>query len=129
MSAVPEADDLFPSGEWTGFYQQAGGRFAQDLVLEFAGGVLRGNGGDGIGSFTVLGRYDASTLEVAWTKTYLGAHAVYYRGYRDGKGIWGTWEIAGFARGGFHIWPRRHGAAAAVEQAEVEAPAPQPAGG
>lgn len=30
---------------------------------------------------------------------------VFYRGFREGKGIWGTWEITNFAHGGFHIWP------------------------
>jgi hypothetical protein len=34
---------------------------------------------------------------------------VFYRGFREGKGIWGTWEIAILSRGGFHIWPRQAG--------------------
>jgi hypothetical protein len=34
---------------------------------------------------------------------------VAYRGFREGKGIWGTWEITVLNRGGFHIWPKRAG--------------------
>jgi hypothetical protein len=30
---------------------------------------------------------------------------VFYRGFREGKGIWGTWEISVIGHGGFHIWP------------------------
>lgn len=33
------------------------------------------------------------------------AHDVFYKGFREGKGIWGTWEIRKVGRGGFHIWP------------------------
>jgi len=52
-----------------------------------------------------------SRWNVGWTKTYIGAHDVFYRGFREGKGIWGTWEITVHARGGFHIWPKRMGEA------------------
>jgi hypothetical protein len=38
-------------------------------------------------------------------KTYVGGHDVYYRGFREGKGIWGLWELT-VDSGGFHIWPR-----------------------
>ena len=46
--------------------------------------------------------------------------------YREGKGIWGTWEIGIFANGGFHIWPRGEqetdtDAASAETAAPVEA--------
>jgi hypothetical protein len=34
---------------------------------------------------------------------------VFYRGFREGKGIWGTWEITIQYHGGFHIWPRQAG--------------------
>ena len=60
-----------------------------------------------------------------WTKTYIGAHDVFYRGFREGKGIWGTWEILWDARGGFHIWPRSFAAAnEEAVSAEEEMPAP-----
>lgn len=118
-------DDLFPSGEWTGYYQQ-GGRCRQDLVLTFQNGSVRGRGGDGIGGFSIRGTYDRATLEVTWTKTYYGAHSVHYRGFREGKGIWGTWSMW-WDRGGFCIWPRRDGgdeADATVEELPVEAETP-----
>ena len=28
---------------------------------------------------------------------------------REGRGIWGTWEIGRADRGGFHIWPLADG--------------------
>lgn len=80
-----------------------------DLHLNFANGNLAGTGSDDIGRFLIKGRYDAPARECHWTKTYLGAHDVFYRGFREGKGIWGTWEIGPISRGGFHIWPRVEG--------------------
>jgi hypothetical protein len=77
-----------------------------DLELSFANGVLTGHGADDIGRFLIRGRYNAATRECYWTKTYVGAHDVFYRGFREGKGIWGTWEITIPFHGGFHIWPR-----------------------
>ena len=64
---------------------------------------------DDLGRFLIKGRYDTANRECYWTKSYLGAHDVFYRGFREGKGIWGTWEIRPFAHGGFHIWPKRVG--------------------
>jgi len=104
------SDDLFPSGPWVGFYNyQPGERHRMDLHLTFANGQMTGDGSDDIGRFRIKGRYDATTRECHWTKSYLGAHDVFYRGFREGKGIWGTWEINVFAHGGFHIWPKRVG--------------------
>jgi hypothetical protein len=101
-------DALFPSGPWTGFYTYANpqDRHRTDLLLEFAGGRMTGEGNDDVGRFVILGRYDDGTRECYWTKTYVGAHSVFYWGYREGKGIWGRWEIALDTHGGFHIWPR-----------------------
>jgi len=53
-----------------------------------------------------IAQYDEKSLECSWTKTYVGAHDVSYRGFREGKGIWGRWEIGVANCGGFHIWPR-----------------------
>ena len=47
---------------------------------------------------------------------YIGAHTVFYRGFREGKGIWGTWEIEILSHGGFHIWPRAAGEGDAREE-------------
>ena len=75
-----------------------------DLKLTFAGHTVSGDGNDDIGLFVVTGRFDSTNSECYWTKTYIGGHDVYYRGFRDGKGIWGLWELPSES-GGFHIWP------------------------
>jgi hypothetical protein len=80
-----------------------------DLQLTFANGNMSGDGADDIGRFLIKGRYDAASHECYWTKSYLGAHDVFYRGFREGKGLWGTWEITIHDHGGFHIWPRQAG--------------------
>lgn len=77
-----------------------------DLHLNFASGCLRGDGNDDVGFFLIRGKYDSTNRECHWTKTYPGSHDVYYRGFQEGKGIWGTWEIGHIAHGGFHIWPK-----------------------
>ncbi len=93
-----------------------------DLQLSFTQGVLSGDGNDDVGRFLIKGRYDTVSRECYWTKSYLGAHEVFYRGFREGKGIWGTWEISIQEHGGFHIWPRGAGEGeeetASSEQAE-----------
>ena len=109
---VAEADPRFPSGPWTGFFlqEQMPGRHLMELQLRFSEKVLRGEGRDLVGEFTIAGRYETDEGTCYWTKRYLGRHDVYYKGFNEGKGIWGTWEItlAGgmfFDVGGFHIWP------------------------
>ena len=102
-----------------------------DLDLTFAAGKLSGDGNDDVGRFMVHGEYDAKSLECSWTKTYIGRHDVFYRGYREGKGIWGTWEIPPHSHGGFNIWPKRIGegkkeTAAAAEPMPVAATATEP---
>jgi hypothetical protein len=113
------SEELFPSGPWTGFYNyQPGGRHRMDLSLTFDTGLINGGGADDIGRFLIKGRYDAASRECYWTKTYVGAHDVFYRGFQEGKGIWGTWEITIKFHGGFHIWPRQAGEGeAATEEA------------
>jgi len=101
------SDELFPSGPWVGFYNhRPGDRHRMDLNLTFAHGFMAGEGNDDVGRFFIKGRYEAATRECHWIKSYVGAHDVFYRGFREGKGIWGTWEIAIRYHGGFHIWPR-----------------------
>jgi len=109
---VPEADPRFPSGPWTGFFlqEQMPGRHQMELQLRFSEKVLRGDGRDLVGEFTIAGRYETEEGTCYWTKRYVGQHDVYYKGFNEGKGIWGTWEIALaggliFDVGGFHIWP------------------------
>jgi hypothetical protein len=38
----------------------------------------------------------------------VGGHDVFYKGFREGKGIWGSWEVDE-ATGGFRIWPLASG--------------------
>lgn len=91
-----------------------------DLHLDFARGNMSGEGNDDVGRFLVKGRYDEVSRECYWTKSYVGAHDVFYRGFREGKGIWGIWEISLFAHGGFHIWPRRAGQGEADSESAVQ---------
>ena len=79
-----------------------------DLVLEFKSGVMKGDGADGIGLFSILGNYSAQNGECCWLKQYVGRHSVDYKGFREGKGIWGTWTLPD-GKGGFHIWPLSEG--------------------
>jgi len=120
----PVTHDLFPSGPWTGFYNYSPkDKHRMDLDLTFAAGRMSGDGNDDLGQFTIRGRYDTNSLECSWTKTYVGAHSVFYRGFREGRGIWGTWEITLETHGGFHIWPKRTGEGEAgtesIEKAEA----------
>jgi len=115
-------DPLFPSGQWTGFYNyRPGDRHRMDLRLTFAQGNMSGDGDDDIGRFLIQGRFDAANRECYWTKSYLGAHDVFYRGFREGKGIWGTWEINVFGHGGFRIWPRHAGEGEAESESAGQA--------
>jgi hypothetical protein len=107
-----ETDPRFPSGPWTGFFlqPQMPGRHLMELRLTFRGGTISGEGRDWVGEFVVRGRYDLADGRCHWTKRYLAKHDVFYQGFNEGKGIWGTWEIAAtreYTRqhGGFHIWP------------------------
>jgi hypothetical protein len=111
--AEVEQDSRFPSGPWTGFFLQSGlpGRQWMELILTFRDGTLRGEGRDRIGPFLMRGRYNVADGKCYWTKRYLGRHDISYKGYNEGKGIWGTWEDprASYWRGGFHIWPEAMG--------------------
>jgi hypothetical protein len=128
-------EDDFTSGPWTGFYTYSNGRRERmDLSLTFRLGVVTGSGTDPVGPFTIQGRYDPESNEIHWTKTYVGRHDVFYKGCRDNRGIWGTWQIRLSSRGGFHIWPLGQGGGEA-ERAEaemdnpVDAVAPKSSGG
>ena len=101
------SDNEFPSGPWTGFYTYNGmpEKCRTDMSLGFENGRMTGEGNDSVGPFVIAGSYDAASKECHWTKGYVGAHDVFYTGFREGKGIWGTWEIRSTFRGGFHIWP------------------------
>jgi hypothetical protein len=116
-----DGDEGFPSGPWRGFFTYSGnhGRHRMDLGLTFANGVMSGEGNDEVGAFVIRGRYDAKSKECWWTKAYIGQYDAFYRGFREGKGIWGTWEIGQDLHGGFKIWPLAQGAG--DDEAETEA--------
>jgi hypothetical protein len=103
----PETDPRFPSGEWIGFFLQPAvpGRHWMEMHLSFRNGVLKGEGRDWVGEFTIWGRYHLNDGRCWWTKSYIDKHTVDYRGYNEGKGIWGTWQMYAPWRGGFRIWP------------------------
>lgn len=105
-----EADPRFPSGPWTGYFLQPllPGRHQMDLLLTFRHGQMTGEGRDWVGEFLIRGQYKLEDGTCHWTKRYVGKHDVFYKGYNEGKGIWGTWEIPAEGshwKGGFHIWP------------------------
>jgi hypothetical protein len=81
----------FPSGPWTGFYNygRSPRKNRMDLVLIFADHTVSGDGSDEIGQFVLAGRFDGTNGECYWTKTCIGAHEVYYRGFREAKGFGG----------------------------------------
>jgi hypothetical protein len=49
------------------------------------------------------------------TKRY-PTHVVHYDGRADENGIWGTWTIDGYYKGGFHIWIKNVDEEKAVEE-------------
>jgi hypothetical protein len=122
----PNEQSEFPSGPWRGYYLYASSevRHRQELSLTFKDGVMLGEGLDGVGRFAVHGRYGIETGEAEWVKSYVGGHDVFYHGYREGKGLWGTWVIRGESHGGFKIWPQGSGEGEEEEErAEQEVPA------
>jgi hypothetical protein len=82
-----------------------------ELILTFRQGTLRGEGRDRVGPFLIRGTYGVDSGACHWTKRYVGQHDIAYRGFNEGKGIWGTWEDphASYWRGGFYIWPEAMG--------------------
>lgn len=94
-----------------------------DLTLTFSLGRITGDGADSVGLFVIEGSYNPAGGECDWRKSYIGAHDVNYRGFREGRGIWGTWEIHHGWRGGFQIWPLGE-----VDAEEIELEAEEPVG-
>jgi hypothetical protein len=76
-----------------------------EFRLVFGRGELRGEGRDRVGEFVLSGSYTLRDGMCSWLKRYVGKHDVFYKGYNEGRGIWGVWEIPPLSRGGFHIWP------------------------
>jgi hypothetical protein len=112
---------LFPSGPWVGFYTYRSSvrRYLMDLNLRFRGGRMEGDGAEGLDTFVIAGFYDDQKLECGWQKIYPTRLAVTYFGYREGKGIWGTWNLPNY-EGGFHIWPLSEGGPPDLNKLEEE---------
>jgi hypothetical protein len=129
-ASVAETDPRFPSGKWGGFWIQKilqPGRWPQEMQLSFHKGVIAGEGRDRIGAFLIRGFYSTEDGRCRWTKRYVGMHDVYYQGFNEGKGIWGTWSID-LNHGGFHIWPEgMSDPSNATLEAEADVPAEVPA--
>jgi hypothetical protein len=105
--ADAETDPRFPSGKWFGFWTQTmpvRARPKQEMILTFTKGAVTGEGRDMVGPFLIRGFYSTADGKCRWTKRYVGKHDVFYEGFNEGKGIWGTWAID-INHGGFHIWP------------------------
>ncbi len=87
---------MYPSGQWAGFWEQAGwGRQPMSAFeLHFADGRVTGRGNDVVGVFTIRGEYESATGKVGWVKQYVDKHRVLYAGVPDGEGsILGTWTV------------------------------------
>lgn len=95
---------MLASGLWSGYYEQYGKRHPQEMVLDFADGLVRGDGKDGLGTFTLEGEYRVGDdgIRLGWIKTYDGAHSVLYLGTVGAGGIEGQWSI-GRTHGGFGL--------------------------
>lgn len=106
-----ETHPHFPSGEWEGFYTypNSNAKDKMGTTLEFSNGKVSGSGSDPIGAFAWSGHYDVKAETCHMTKFYMGKHVVYYDGYADENGIWGSWTISNNWRGKFHIWPKGRG--------------------
>jgi hypothetical protein len=103
-----ETDPRFPSGPWTGYFLQPEfppGKHMMEMLLTFRNGQMTGEGRDWVGPFIIQGSYSVQDGKCHWTKKILDKHDVAYKGFNEGKGIWGVWEISGYGTGGFHIWP------------------------
>jgi hypothetical protein len=111
-----ETDPRFTSGRWVGFFldKRLPGKHQMELMLTFTKGTMTGVGRDKVGEFTVRGQYQTDDGKCRWHKRYLARHDVFYQGYAEEKGIWGTWELCpkeiyGLVTGGFYIWPEGMG--------------------
>lgn len=115
---------MYPSGRWRGYWEQAyvGRHTMRDLVLNFSGGMVSGQGHDMVGPFVFSGSYDESG-GVALIKQYIGQHQVAYPGRYDGEGtIYGTWNIGPICSGPFALFPDRQEDLAEAPILEVAIP-------
>lgn len=107
MVTTVSADARFASGMWRGYFQQMRMKFPQQQTMEFADGMVRGDGGDQLGPFRIEGQYrrDGDEVRIGWIKTYRGGHSVLYQGSWDGSWIRGTWALQGGISDAFGFAP------------------------
>lgn len=128
-----ESDPRFPSGKWVGFWtdKRLPGKHQMELELTFSNGSMTGSGRDIVGTFAIEGTYHLDDGLCLFLKQYVAQHVVGYRGFNEGKGIWGSWELIIQKQkftGGFHIWP--HGMADPTQPTlDEEAEIPSDVGG
>src|SRR5262249_27928277 len=105
-----QSGTALPSGLWEGHFRQHFVNSPQVMTLEFADGMIRGDGKDRLGKFTIEGEYrvEQGVTRVGWIKTYEGAHSVLYLGTFDGTRIAGGWRIR-HEWGRFRLRPSRRG--------------------
>jgi len=103
---MPSTAMELPSGLWVGHYLQFWLKHSQQMTLEFADGLIRGDGSDRLGPFTIDGEYrvDAGEVRLGWIKTYHGAHSVLYLGKLENGQIAGKWKLAA-GSGNFALSP------------------------
>jgi hypothetical protein len=91
-------------GWWTGWFGQAGTKTAMGCHIALAGNRLSGFGADSVGVFAIVGLMSVVDRRVAWTKSYVGRHAIRYTGVIKStetlEGLWflgpgemGSWEL------------------------------------
>ena len=76
------------------------------MTLEFADGLMRGDGFDDISAFTIEGEYrvEGEDVRLGWIKTYEEAHSVLYLGTMRRDRVVGKWDLHGWS-GAFVIRP------------------------
>eukprot|EP00741_Cyanophora_paradoxa_P011370 tig00020556_g10983.t1 len=106
---APPKTGPFLSGTWIGYYEYLNGQRDEiTMDLNMAGGLVRSVGSDALGRFEIDGQFDPTSLEIKFTKQYIGMHRIEYLGFSDGNCIRGDWEIidtrGNILRGGFRLW-------------------------
>lgn len=89
--------------EWEGHFEQNGAKTPvnfDNMRLKTDGSII-GGGSDSVGEFQIQGKLSGKELE--FTKQYVGAHAVVYKGKLRRGTIKGNWEIPGNCDGKFEI--------------------------
>ena len=77
------------------------------MVLEFADGLIRGDGIDKVSPFLIEGEYRVADdqIRLGWIKNYQNGHSVLYCGELINGAITGQWEILGFDSDKFELHP------------------------